>query len=350
MKKFLYIVFILIFSVGCSAENKEMKKYELSLFDAFDTYTVFTVYEDSEEKAQEDLDKIKDKYEYYHKIFDGFNNYEGLNNLKTINDNAGVKSVVVDEELYNLIDLTLKLSEKTDKLNIAIGPVTELWSSYRDLYNEGKSPEEVRRIMGAEIPSDEDLEALRGLINQDDILLNEEEKSVFLKKRGMKIDLGSVAKGYATERVAEFARDELGIESLVISAGGNVRFIGKPPDREKYKVAIAHPEEGQDYLAVLEVDDTSVVTSGNYQRFFMYNGKRYSHIIDPFTLRPSENYRSMSVITEDSFIADFLSTVLFLTEEKDLEDVMNEFEVGALWMNNDGAIHSTQKAGELMED
>ncbi len=349
MKKFLSLMLILIFSAGCSAKTEQLEKYEISLFDAFDTYTVFAVYEDSEERAKEHLDKIKDKYEYYHRIFDGFNTYDGLNNLKTVNDNAGIKSVVVDEDLYDLIDSTMALSKRTDKLNIAIGPVTALWSSYRDLYNEGKSSEEVKAIMGNEIPSEEELASLRQLTNQDDIILNKEDGSIFLKKEGMKLDLGAVAKGYATERVAEFARDELGVESMVISAGGNVRFVGKPPGREKYKVAIDHPDETQDYLAVLEVSDTSVVTSGDYQRFFMYNGKRYSHIIDPRTLKPSDNYRSMSVITEDSFMADFLSTVLYLTPEEEIENLRNEFEVGVLWMKND-EVDETDDVRELMED
>ncbi|MDO5041077.1 MAG: FAD:protein FMN transferase [Peptoniphilus sp.] len=350
MKKLLSLLLVLTFLSGCSTKEKQLEKYELSLFDAFDTYTVFAVYEDSEKRAEKHLDKISDKYQYYHRIFDGFNNYEGLNNLKTVNDNAGIKSVVVDESLYDLIESTLELSKRTDNLNIAIGPVTALWSSYRDLYNEGKSPEEVKALMGKEIPSDEDLEALRRLTNQDDILLNEEEKSVFLAKKGMKLDLGAVAKGYATERVAEFARDELGIESMVISAGGNVRFVGKPPGRKKYKVAIDHPDEDQEYLAVLEVEDTSVVTSGDYQRFFMYEGKRYSHIIDPKTLKPSDNYRSMSIITEDSFMADFLSTVFYLTPQEEIESMKDEFKVGVLFMKNDDEVHAMDEAKELMED
>ncbi|WP_138159620.1 FAD:protein FMN transferase [Peptoniphilus catoniae] len=329
MKRLLPILALSFLLVACGTRVKE-KSYDISFFDAFDTYTVISIYDKDDKSAPEKLNKLKDKFFYYHRLYDRFNSYDN-NNLKTINDNAGKTGVKVEEDLYDLIKRSLEIDSNIQKVNIAIGPVTDLWNEYSQLYQDGKTPEEVKNIMGSELPKKEDLEALRPLIDENNIELNDKERSVYLKKEGMALDLGSVAKGYAVEKLAQYAEKELGVKAGVISAGGNVRTIGSPPDKKSFKIAITMPDDiiergGSEYLAVLDVNDKSVVTSGDYRRFFIYKGARYPHIIDEETLAPSNDYRSVSIIVKDSFVADYLSTAMYLSDYQSILDTVKEYD------------------------
>lgn len=354
-RKAFFSIFIIIMSMiltSCS-QKEEYGKYDVEFFDVFDTITKIVVYEKSEKLANEELYKMREEFSELNKLFDKYHTYEGMNNLKTINDNAGIQPVKVDDRLFHLIktsvDYYYTLSDKTD---IAIGPAVDLWNEYRNLYSDGDTKEQVKAKMGSYIPTEEELNALRPFMNIKDVVINDSDKSIYLSKKGMQLDVGSVAKGYATELVAENA-EKNGVKSAVISAGGNVRVIGHPLDgRDNFEVAIENPyknnDEGANFLTVLKVNNSSVVTSGDYQRFFTVDNKRYCHIIDPTTLMPTRNFRSVSVITKDSFLCDYLSTSLFLMSYEDGLKLCNKLGVDAIWAFSNGEVKYTKGAEKMV--
>ena len=151
----------------------------------------------------------------------------------------------------------------------------------------------------------------------------------------MTLDVGAIAKGYATERVARLFEDK-GVTGYVLNVGGNVRTIGSKSDGSKWTVGVENPNGG-DYLAYLQLDGQSVVTSGSYQRFYYVEGKPYHHIIHPDTLMPAEGYLSVSIVCDDSGLGDALSTTLFCLSQQDglalIESIDN---AEAMWVFENG--------------
>lgn len=337
--------------VETQANKGEVQKYNIEFYDTFDTVIEVAIYSDDENFANENLEYAKTRFEELHKLFDNYKNYDGINNAKTINDNAGVKPLAIDETLYNLIKFSVdSYNELSHKTNIAMGPVTELWNSYRSEYEGGKTKEDVKEKFGQIVPSQEELEALRPFTNPLDINLNDEKKSVEIKK-GMNLDLGATAKGYATEIVAR-ELEERGVKSALISAGGNVRAIGSPGDgREFYKVGIQNPlmDDSNPTIAILNLKDMSAVTSGDYQRFFEVDGVRYCHIIDPDTLQPSGKFKSVTVIAKDSGLCDFLSTACFNSTEDEIREIAAKTNTAIIWVTEDNELKYTDNALEYID-
>ena len=331
--------------------TRDGEKSEIEFYDTFDTVVHIAIYSDDENFASENLTYAKERFEELHKLFDNYKNYDGYVNVKSINDEAGVKPVVVNDTLFELIkdsiDYNKNISHKT---NVALGPVTKLWNEYRELYEAGKTKEEVIKIMGEALPSDEELEKLRPFTNIENVKLDEEKKSVEID-RGMVLDLGATAKGFATELVAR-ELEERGVKSSVISAGGNVRIIGKPVDgRDNFKIGIQNPDlENKDpILAEVNVANTSIVTSGDYQRYFDLDGVRYCHIIDPDTLKPSENLKSVTIIKEDSGLCDFLSTAAFNSTDDEINALAEKTDSAIIWVDKDMNLKLSGKAQNFLD-
>lgn len=337
-----------------SAENpsKDAKKYDIEFYDTFDTVVDIAIYSDDEDFANENLEYAKKRYEELHKLFDNYKKYPEVTNIKSINDKAGIEAVKVDDTLFTLIKNSMddyyNISHKT---NIALGPVTKLWNEYRDLYESGKTKEEVIAIKGKALPSDDELEALRPFTKMDRVKLNETDKSIYIDK-GMSLDLGATAKGFATELVAKELEDR-GVNSAVISAGGNVRVIGKPKDgRENFKIGIQNPgmENEKGIIAVVNVSGTSIVTSGDYQRYFDIDGVRYCHIIDPDTLKPAMGMKSVTVIKEDSGLCDFLSTAAFNSTDDEIKTLGEKTGSAIIWVDKDMNMKANEDASKFIDD
>lgn len=330
--------------------NKDGDKQEIEFYDTFDTVVHIAIYTDDDSFAKENLVYAKERYEELHKLFDNYKTYPDLVNVKSINDNAGIKPVTVDDTLFQLIKSSIDdYNNISHNTNIALGPVTKLWNEYRELYEGGKTKEEVIALKGEALPSDAELEKLRPLVNIDKIKLDDEKHTVSLEK-GMELDLGATAKGFATELVAKELEDR-GVKSCVISAGGNVRIIGKPTDgRDNFRIGIQDPEfESSDHVLVtLNVANTSIVTSGDYQRYFDLDGVRYCHIIDPDTLKPVHEIKSATVIKEDSGLCDFLSTAAFNSTDDEIKELSNKTGAGIVWVDKDMNMKATENASKYM--
>ncbi|MDD3409756.1 MAG: FAD:protein FMN transferase [Eubacteriales bacterium] len=311
----------------------EVKRYEASFIDVFDTYSQVVVYTDDKDFAQSVAQLVHDELKSYHQLYDIYNEYDGLTNLKTVNDSAGVAPVKVDQKLIDLMVFAKEMYMLTGgRMNVAMGSVLSIWHDYR---TEGiDDPEHAR------LPEMDALKAASAHTDIEGLVIDEAASTLYLTDPEMRLDVGAVAKGYAVERVAQ-TLIEKGVTSALLSIGGNVRSIGVRADGTVWRVSIQNPDltaENQD-LTKLSLEDLSLVSSGSYQRYYTVDGKQYHHIIDPDTLMPAEYFWAVSIITQDSGLADALSTALYtlpLEKGKALIDSLDGVE--ALWVTHDGEI------------
>ena len=336
------IIAILLFQTGCSpASNTRYKRYSESIFDTFDTLVQVIIYTESEEEFRYYMNFIHARLQELHRFYDIYNNYEGINNLKTINDHAGIKPVKVDQDIIDLILFSKEWSERTGgSVNIALGPVLKIWHAYRDeaLFNPAV----------AELPPMELLREAAKYTDPDQIRVDQEKMTVYLADSRMSLDVGAVAKGFALEMVVAEAA-AAGIESAIISIGGNIRTIGQPldHDRDLWGIGVQDPDASivggsEKLLDIINLAEGSVDSSGDYQRFYIFNDKIIHHLIDPQTLMPAGYYRAVTVVADHAGVADFMSTALFLVpigESLLLAESINNFE--ALWVMPDGEVRTT---------
>ena len=328
-----------------ACQNGGMQMYESHFMGPFDTQFEFRAYADNQDTFDTYAKLVEDAFTHYHGLYDQYNTYEGLNNIKTINDAAGDHAVEVDEAIIDLLEMSIAdYHTYSSKVNVALGPVLSLWHDAR----ESADPQ---------VPDADSLERASQYCNIEKVQIDKEAKTVFLTEAGMSLDVGAVAKGYACELVKN-QLVEAGCESFLISAGGNVVSYGhrlveaKPSSLSKvlpaclnqFTVGVQSPGDGAyaniaNTVAIV-LDGQSVVTSGDYQRYFTAaDGTRYHHLIDPETLYPANYMRSVTVITEDSGLADFLSSTLFLMPVDEGQAFVESLEgVEAVWLCNDGTI------------
>jgi len=326
----LFLVLALILPISaCVGEKKE--PMTRSYFEYFDTVCAITSYADeSEAEFEANCAMIEELFERYHKELDIYYEYSGVNNLKTVNRKAGREAVGVSRELMDFLIYAKGIHTLTGgKTNIAMGAVLTLWHDAREYAAD--DPE------GAYIPSKEELEAAAEHTSIDALVLDEEKLTVSFSDPDLKLDVGALGKGYVAS-LAKKMLEEKGIGSYVLNVGGNIVAVGNKPDGSGWVTGITNPDKtSSDFAARVILRDTSCVTSGNYERFFDFEGKRYHHIIDPETLYPAEYFASVTVICEDSALADALSTALFcMSYEEGLALEKQFLGVDVLWVYENG--------------
>jgi thiamine biosynthesis lipoprotein len=311
---------------GCAGVGEpEMKQYNATFLTLFDTVTTIVGRAESEEALMEQAQAIHDELLKYHQLFDIYHDYEGLNNLKTVNDHAGLSPVAVDRAIIDLLLDCREYYGLTDGLvNVAMGSVLVLWHEAR---NDG-----LNDIANAYLPDQAELEAAAEHTDIGCVVIDEAASTVYITDPDVRLDVGAVAKGWATQRAAENAP-----EGLLISVGGNVCATGpKDENGTPWRVGVQNPDGGENYLHTLNVMKQSVVTSGDYQRCYMVDGKIYHHIIDPATLYPSEYWRSVTIICGDSALGDALSTALFLLPYEEGMALLQKCDAEAMWVDAAG--------------
>lgn len=340
MKKILCILLaVALMASGCSSQ-KALPKFSYSFFDTFDTFIQIIGYCESEEEFAGHMQFAHEQYRYYHQLFDRFHEYEGVNNLATVNRMAGVAPVEVPAPLLDLVERAVQWGELSQgRVNIAFGPVTSIWQSYMQRY-QGEE--------GGQLPDGAQLQQAALHTDLAKVQVDREASTLFLEEEGMLLDLGAVAKGYATEQVGQQLYDR-GLTSLIISAGGNVRCFDPPRDGERAKWGIGIQDPDGDILDpagtsldVVFANQVSVVTSGDYQRYYLVDGQRVHHIIDTQTLYPAGRYRAVTVVVEDSATADMLSTALFCLDEEAGEQLAAQLGAQVLWVYADGSVRTTE--------
>lgn len=335
MKKILIFLILSVICTNLSACNSKSKvRYEAEFLTLFNTVTKVVAYSDNKEEFEKHAQFIYDNLKKYHELYDIYNDYEGVNNIKTINDQAGIMPVKVDNEIIELLKFCKEQYVNTDgKVNVAFGAVLKIWHQYR---TEG-----IEDFQNAKLPSYEELEEAAKHTDINKIIIDEEESTVYLSDPKMSLDVGSIAKGFAVQKVIEDVIKE-GFTTGLISVGGNVYAIGNKDEEESlWNVGIQNPfGEGDNLvLKVVYVKDLAVVTSGDYERYYTVDEKNYHHIIDTNTLFPSEYFTSVTIVCEDSGVADVLSTAVFnMPFEDGLEYINTLPNVEAMWLFKDGEI------------
>ena len=318
---------------GLSACGKQ-QSYTAYSFDYFDTVTTIVGYASDREEFDRVSAEILAELGEYHRLFTTYHRYEGLENLCTVNELVdGVhRTVTVDRRIIDMLLYARQMYERTDgAVNVAMGSVLSIWHEQR---KAGISDPAT-----AKLPSMEHLQEAARHTDISCLIIDEERCTVTLSDPAMRLDVGAIAKGYAVEMVAR-SLEARGISGYVINVGGNVRTLGTKPDGEPWLVGIENPEEGaQDpYLVYLNLADHSLVTSGSYQRYYIVDGTRYHHIIDPDTLMPAQGYVSVSVVCQSSADGDALSTALFcMSPEEGLALIEAMPGIEAMWVMTDGS-------------
>ncbi len=299
------------------------KQYTATFLDVFDTVTTVLGRADSQEDFSRNAQALHDSLLRYHRLFDIYNTYEGITNLKDVNDAAGQGPVRVDPDIIRLLQDCAEYYRLTEgRVNAAMGSVLRLW---HDARQSG-----IHDPTAARLPEADALREAAGHTDWEDVVIDEAASTVCLRDPEMSLDVGAIAKGWAAQKVAENAP-----EGLLISVGGNVCATGPKAENTPWVVGIQNPDGSADYLHTIYLSRGCVVTSGDYQRMYVVDGKPYHHIIDPDTLYPGTLWRSVSVVCQDSALADALSTALFLLPQEQGQKLLDGCNAQAMWLDAD---------------
>ncbi len=330
-----------------AAETPQPRKIEPKgkvYYSYFDTVSyVYDYAGDSAERFDERSAEVAHILSEYHKLFDIYHEYAGMNNLCTLNAQAGGEALELDEKLIGFLLYAKEMYTLTNgEMNVMLGAVLRPWHECRERASEDPA--------SAAIP-DED--ALREAYGHTDIALLEidaERNTARIADAAASIDVGALGKGYATERAAEYLERE-GAFGYVLNIGGNIRCVGTRPDGSGWVTAVRDPFDDESYACSFRISDTACVTSGVYERYFTVNGQRYHHIIDRDTLFPAAYFASLTVVTRDSALADALSTALFCMSAEEGEALARRIGgVELMWFFPDGETRSTPGFAALYEE
>jgi len=289
-----------------------------------DTLVTINVVSPSQDGAEKAMNAALSEVEKLEKLFSFFS---ADSEVSLVNKNAGVAGVKVSPEIIYILDRAIIVSKNTHgAFDITIGPVIMLYDFYKEI-----RPGE--RAIKKNLP----------LVNYKDIVINRDDSTVFLKKKGMLIDLGGIAKGYAADRVVDSLKKH-GIKAGLVSVAGDIRTFGNKPDGRPWKIGIRNPRAKgaeDDIMAIIELSDMAISTSGDYERYFVQDGKRYHHLLNPKTGYPAEGCQSVSVIAGESTFSDAFATGIFiLGPEKGLK-VLAAMGFDGVIVDSRGKIHIT---------
>ena len=327
MKRILALLLILcLLLCGCAGAGEEQKQYTATFLTVFDTVTTIIGRDVSEEAFTGKTQAVHDVLLHYHQLFDIYNEYEGLNNLKTINDHPGEPVEVEQAVIDLLLDCKAYYELTNGRVNAAMGSVLYLWHEARE--------DGLNDFANAYLPDGGALSEAAKHADWDSIVIDDEANTVTVTDPMLRLDVGAIAKGWSVQRAAEEAP-----EGLLISVGGNVCATGpKDASGTPWVVGVQDPDGGENYLHTLYLTRGSMVTSGDYQRAYMVDGEIYHHIIDPDTLYPGKLWRAVTVVCPDSGLADALSTALFLLPLEEGQKLLTQCESYAMWVDADGEI------------
>ncbi|MBR5095063.1 MAG: FAD:protein FMN transferase [Oscillospiraceae bacterium] len=269
--------------------------------------TVSYVYDYSGDTAERFDDRsaaVSSILAHYHELLDIYHEYSGVTGLCAVNKAAGGEPLAVDPDLMELLLYAKEMYALTGgQMNVMLGAVLRPWHACREAAGQDPS--------GARIPSEEELREAGRHTDIELLELDPEAGTVRIADPEASIDVGALGKGYATEMAARYL-EEQGAAGYVLNIGGNIRIIGDRPDGSGWRTGVRDPADPDGaYALYLRIRDIACVSSGVYERFFVADGQRYHHIIDPDTLYPANYYAALTVLTRDSGLADALSTALF---------------------------------------
>ncbi|NVJ89598.1 MAG: FAD:protein FMN transferase [Flavobacteriaceae bacterium] len=296
------ITLLFLFSIlGCTAQQPYKRTLKLmgSRFD-------ITVTANDSIQANKYIDTAVAEISRIEKLI---SSWDANSQTSEINRYAGIKPVKVDKELFDLIERAIGISKLTDgAFDISYASMDRIWKFDGSM---------------TKMPSKEEITASVEKVGYQNIILDKKNSTVFLKLKGMKIGFGAIGKGYAADKAKSLLISK-GVSSGIINASGDMNTWGKQPNGNEWKVAITNPMDKNKVFALLPITNVAVVTSGNYEKYVNFNGKRYTHIIDPRTGYPSTGIISVTVFAPKAELADALATSVFVMGKEAGLDRINQ--------------------------
>lgn len=319
-KKFIIILVFLFLLVGCSSNKTNNVKLETGY--KLGTVVKIKIYDQEAKKL------IKESFELLDEVENKMSSHIAESEINKINRQAGQQVVKVSADTYYVLKKALKYARLSQGVfDPTVGPLVRLWRI-------GTKEEQ--------IPQEKELKKRLKLVDYSELKLKSEGR-VFLTKEGMKLDVGGIAKGYAADKIIDYLKEK-DVQSAYIDIGGNVSVLGSKPDNDFWQVGIQDPKKDRGkVLAAIGVKDKTIVTSGNYERYFMKNGKRYHHLLNPNTGYPArKDIISATVVTNNSLQADALSTAVYILGSKEGLSLINKLDdVEALLVTRNNRIYLT---------
>lgn len=318
-KKILAILILPIFILSC---GKEVKKIEKSSF-LFGTYISITIYDENEKLANKAIDEA---FKEIARIDNKFNSKVKGSLIDKLNSREE-KEIILDEEgVYLFENLKRVYDLSHGKYDITIGPLLDLW----DFGNKEKR----------ELPTLEEIEKAKKNTGFSNLILD--GNRLYFSKKGIEIDTGSFLKGYAVEKAKETMRD-LGVKSAFISSISSIETINKKPDGQNWKIGIENPENSQELLGIVELDNKGMGVSGDYQTYIEIDGKRYHHILDKDTGYPVTDKKMVVVIGNNAFFSDMYSTAFFTMNIDEILNYADNNDLEVLIVDKDMKIYKNSK-------
>ena len=315
---------ILFFLVLCSITSLAQQEFTRTLKLMGSRFDI-TVVANNQEKADDYIDLAVNEITRIEKLI---SSWDSNSQTSEIVRNSGVKPVKVDKELYDLIDRSIKISKLTEgAFDISYASMDKIWKFDGSM---------------KEMPSEEAIKQSVSKVGYQNIILNPEDHSVFLKLEGMKIGFGAIGKGYAADK-AKALLIENGVKAGIINASGDLNTWGKQPNGKDWMVAIVNPLNKEKVFSWFPIDNSAVVTSGNYEKYVRFNNKLYTHIIDPRTGYPATGILSVSIFTKNAELADALATSVFVMGLETGLDFVNQLKgVECVIVDENNKIHTSK--------
>lgn len=247
--------------------------------------------------------------------------------ISKVNHNAGISPIKVDKEVYDLVDRATKISKLTSgAFDISYASMDRIWK-FDGSMKEMPTPEEIRKSVEK--------------VGYQNIILNPKDTTIFLKNKGMKLGLGGIGQGYIADKIKVLLQEK-GCSSGLVNVSGDINTWGKQPNGNLWTVGIVNPMNKNKVFATFPLDDSAVETSGSYEKYVTFNGKRYSHIIDPRTGYPATGIISVSVFAKQTELADALATGIFVMGVEVGLDLINQLKgIGCIIVDDKGVIHTS---------
>ncbi len=319
MKKlFNLLIFLAVTSVFSQHNYKRTLKLMGSRFD-------ITVVANSEQEGNKYIDIAVAEIQRIEKII---SSWDKNSETSQINQYAGIKPVVVSQELYNLIDRAIKISQLTHgAFDISYASMDRIWKFDGSM---------------KQMPTAEAIKKSVEKVGYKNIILTPEDTSVFLRLKGMRIGFGAIGKGYAADKAKKLLQEQ-GVVGGIINASGDLNAWGTQANGKNWMVAITNPLNKKKAFSWLPVINSAVVTSGNYEKYVEFNGKRYTHIIDPRTGYPVSGLSSVTIFTKSAELADALATSVFVMGVETGLDFINQLkDIDCIIVDSNNKIHTSK--------
>lgn len=320
MKKIAFLLFLVNYSVAFSQQI--FKKEQSLLGSPFEITVVAT--DSVQAKLYTDLAISEVK-----RIENLVSDWIPTTQISQVNQNAGIKPIKVDQEVFDLVERAIKISKLTSgAFDVSYASMDKIWKFDGSM---------------KQMPTEEAIKKSVEKVGYQNIILNPTDKTIFLKNKGMKLGLGGIAQGYIADKIKEVLQEK-GCTSGLVNVSGDINTWGKQPNGQPWTVGIINPMNKNKVFATFILDDSAVETSGSYEKFVVFNGKRYSHIIDPRTGYPASGIVSVSVFAKQTELADALATGIFVLGIEVGLDLVNQLNgIDCIIVDDKGGVHVSNK-------